>query len=245
MAGAGSPRVASGGCSRDRAGWGTGLWSHPSLPGEERDCRPSWSPRELPGRGHGEEPGGEHQGHRAPPMPGLPSPPPARVGRLRLASQRGPGLPRGWSCAEQRGPEGVTGTWFIAGQRHGHNPELAASSQSDGILRGRARTGPTEDTRLAVAAEGTVRPTPRPGELGAGRGRGGERPGLHPLTSPCSSQYVMATDCFQLGYAEDGHCKGDPNPSLPCPTRLQWDIPEAVSRRVSSPAWGGRWADVA
>uniref|UniRef100_A0A8C9UL78 Carnitine palmitoyltransferase 1A n=1 Tax=Spermophilus dauricus TaxID=99837 RepID=A0A8C9UL78_SPEDA len=39
-------------------------------------------------------------------------------------------------------------------------------------------------------------------------------------------EYVMATDCFQLGYTEDGHCKGDPNPSIPCPTRLQWDIPE-------------------
>lgn len=39
----------------------------------------------------------------------------------------------------------------------------------------------------------------------------------------------MATDWFQLGYEEDGHCKGSTNPSLPCPTRLQWDIPEAVS----------------
>lgn len=42
-------------------------------------------------------------------------------------------------------------------------------------------------------------------------------------------QYVLATDCFQLGYAEDGHCKGDPNPNIPYPTRLQWDIPEEVS----------------
>ncbi|XP_043825799.1 carnitine O-palmitoyltransferase 1, liver isoform [Dromiciops gliroides] len=39
-------------------------------------------------------------------------------------------------------------------------------------------------------------------------------------------EYVMATDCFQLGYAEDGHCKGDTNPNIPCPTRLQWEIPE-------------------
>lgn len=36
-------------------------------------------------------------------------------------------------------------------------------------------------------------------------------------------------DCFQLGYAEDGHCKGDTNPNIPYPTRLQWDIPEEVS----------------
>lgn len=38
-------------------------------------------------------------------------------------------------------------------------------------------------------------------------------------------EYVMSTDCFQLGYTEDGHCKGEPNQSLPHPTRLQWDIP--------------------
>uniref|UniRef100_A0A8C9PB37 Carnitine palmitoyltransferase 1A n=1 Tax=Spermophilus dauricus TaxID=99837 RepID=A0A8C9PB37_SPEDA len=47
-----------------------------------------------------------------------------------------------------------------------------------------------------------------------------------PPRGPLWSSYVMATDCFQLGYTEDGHCKGDPNPSIPCPTRLQWDIPE-------------------
>ncbi|XP_074086985.1 carnitine O-palmitoyltransferase 1, liver isoform [Macrotis lagotis] len=39
-------------------------------------------------------------------------------------------------------------------------------------------------------------------------------------------EYVMSTDCFQLGYTEDGHCKGDTNPNIPCPTRLQWEIPE-------------------
>uniref|UniRef100_G3VL18 carnitine O-palmitoyltransferase n=1 Tax=Sarcophilus harrisii TaxID=9305 RepID=G3VL18_SARHA len=39
-------------------------------------------------------------------------------------------------------------------------------------------------------------------------------------------EYVIATDCFQLGYTEDGHCKGDTNPNIPCPTRLQWEIPE-------------------
>ncbi|XP_036618924.1 carnitine O-palmitoyltransferase 1, liver isoform [Trichosurus vulpecula] len=39
-------------------------------------------------------------------------------------------------------------------------------------------------------------------------------------------EYVISTDCFQLGYTEDGHCKGDTNPNIPCPTKLQWDIPE-------------------
>ncbi|VTJ51194.1 Hypothetical predicted protein [Marmota monax] len=47
-------------------------------------------------------------------------------------------------------------------------------------------------------------------------------------------EYVIATDCFQLGYTEDGHCKGDPNPSIPCPTRLQWDIPEACQEVIET-----------
>ncbi|NP_001427292.1 carnitine O-palmitoyltransferase 1, liver isoform isoform 4 [Homo sapiens] len=38
-------------------------------------------------------------------------------------------------------------------------------------------------------------------------------------------EYVMSIDSLQLGYAEDGHCKGDINPNIPYPTRLQWDIP--------------------
>lgn len=42
----------------------------------------------------------------------------------------------------------------------------------------------------------------------------------------------MATDSFQLGYLEDGHCKGDTNPNIPYPTRLQWDIPEEVSHVI-------------
>ncbi|OBS77317.1 hypothetical protein A6R68_16247 [Neotoma lepida] len=57
-----------------------------------------------------------------------------------------------------------------------------------------------------------------------------------------SPQYVMATDIFQLGYAEDGHCRGDTNPNIPKPTRLQWDIPGEVSlliQRPSSPGWEG------
>lgn len=47
-------------------------------------------------------------------------------------------------------------------------------------------------------------------------------------------QYVMATDSFQLGYLEDGHCKGDTNPNIPYPTRLQWDIPEEVSPVITA-----------
>ncbi|XP_066467245.1 carnitine O-palmitoyltransferase 1, liver isoform isoform X2 [Tiliqua scincoides] len=37
---------------------------------------------------------------------------------------------------------------------------------------------------------------------------------------------VMFSDCLELGYTEDGHCKGDINLSIPMPTRLQWEISE-------------------
>uniref|UniRef100_G1TJN7 Carnitine O-palmitoyltransferase 1, muscle isoform n=1 Tax=Oryctolagus cuniculus TaxID=9986 RepID=G1TJN7_RABIT len=47
-------------------------------------------------------------------------------------------------------------------------------------------------------------------------------------------EYVMATDCFQLGYAEDGHCKGDTNPGIAYPTRLQWDIPEECQEVIET-----------
>lgn len=48
------------------------------------------------------------------------------------------------------------------------------------------------------------------------------------------SQYVMTTDCFQLGYNEEGHCKGDIASSLPQPTRLTWDIPVQVQTNIPS-----------
>uniref|UniRef100_A0A674NVJ6 Carnitine O-palmitoyltransferase 1, muscle isoform n=1 Tax=Takifugu rubripes TaxID=31033 RepID=A0A674NVJ6_TAKRU len=38
-------------------------------------------------------------------------------------------------------------------------------------------------------------------------------------------EYVLSTDCFHLGYTEEGHCKGDVNKGLPYPSRLQWQIP--------------------
>uniref|UniRef100_A0A8D3E5V9 Carnitine O-palmitoyltransferase 1, muscle isoform n=1 Tax=Scophthalmus maximus TaxID=52904 RepID=A0A8D3E5V9_SCOMX len=45
-------------------------------------------------------------------------------------------------------------------------------------------------------------------------------------------EYVLATDCFQLGYTEEGHCKGDVNKGLPHPTRLQWQIQKEVQQSV-------------
>ncbi|KAM6160104.1 carnitine O-palmitoyltransferase 1, liver isoform [Erethizon dorsatum] len=47
-------------------------------------------------------------------------------------------------------------------------------------------------------------------------------------------EYIMATDWFQLGYEEDGHCKGSTNPNIPYPTRLQWDIPEACQEVIET-----------
>uniref|UniRef100_A0A4W5Q0A2 carnitine O-palmitoyltransferase n=1 Tax=Hucho hucho TaxID=62062 RepID=A0A4W5Q0A2_9TELE len=41
-------------------------------------------------------------------------------------------------------------------------------------------------------------------------------------------EFTLATDAFQLGYTEDGHCKGEVERSLPPPQRLTWDIPVEV-----------------
>ncbi|KAM9854109.1 carnitine O-palmitoyltransferase 1, muscle isoform [Aulostomus maculatus] len=47
-------------------------------------------------------------------------------------------------------------------------------------------------------------------------------------------EYVIATDCVQLGYTEEGHCKGDVNKGLPQPTRLEWRIPKECQRIIES-----------
>ncbi|CAN9505858.1 unnamed protein product [Ophioblennius macclurei] len=47
-------------------------------------------------------------------------------------------------------------------------------------------------------------------------------------------EYTLATDAFQLGYTEDGHCKGEVDRSLPHPQRLTWDIPSEVQAQASS-----------
>ncbi|KAM4531512.1 carnitine O-palmitoyltransferase 1, liver isoform 1-T2 [Odontesthes bonariensis] len=47
-------------------------------------------------------------------------------------------------------------------------------------------------------------------------------------------EYTLATDAFQLGYTEDGHCKGEVACSLPPPQRLLWDIPSEVQAQVCS-----------
>uniref|UniRef100_A0A671X9J6 carnitine O-palmitoyltransferase n=1 Tax=Sparus aurata TaxID=8175 RepID=A0A671X9J6_SPAAU len=46
-------------------------------------------------------------------------------------------------------------------------------------------------------------------------------------------EYTLATDAFQLGYTEDGHCKGDVDRTLPMPQRLVWDIPSEAQVCIS------------
>lgn len=41
-------------------------------------------------------------------------------------------------------------------------------------------------------------------------------------------QNVMFSDCLELGYTEDGHCKGEATLGIPMPTKLQWEISEEV-----------------
>ncbi|KAK7891452.1 hypothetical protein WMY93_023415 [Mugilogobius chulae] len=47
-------------------------------------------------------------------------------------------------------------------------------------------------------------------------------------------EYVLATDCFHLGYTEEGHCKGDVNKGLPFPTRLKWDLSTECQEVIES-----------
>ncbi|XP_051004444.1 carnitine O-palmitoyltransferase 1, brain isoform [Acomys russatus] len=46
-------------------------------------------------------------------------------------------------------------------------------------------------------------------------------------------EFTLATECFQLGYTADGHCKGDPDLTLPQPQRLQWDLAEQMRSPIS------------
>ncbi|KAG8433947.1 hypothetical protein GDO86_012345 [Hymenochirus boettgeri] len=45
---------------------------------------------------------------------------------------------------------------------------------------------------------------------------------------------VLATDSFQLGYDDDGHCKGQVEPTLPLPQRIQWDISEECQEIIQN-----------
>uniref|UniRef100_A0A8C7XT73 carnitine O-palmitoyltransferase n=1 Tax=Oryzias sinensis TaxID=183150 RepID=A0A8C7XT73_9TELE len=46
-------------------------------------------------------------------------------------------------------------------------------------------------------------------------------------------EYVLATDSFQLGYNEEGHCKGEVDASLPQPQKLNWEISPECEEQIS------------
>ncbi|XP_062917547.1 carnitine O-palmitoyltransferase 1, liver isoform-like [Mobula hypostoma] len=46
-------------------------------------------------------------------------------------------------------------------------------------------------------------------------------------------EYLLATDQFQLGYTEEGNCKGVPNPRISAPQRLQWEIEEPCQEVIN------------
>ncbi|KAG8576508.1 hypothetical protein GDO81_009887 [Engystomops pustulosus] len=47
-------------------------------------------------------------------------------------------------------------------------------------------------------------------------------------------EFMLATDCFELGYTESGNCRGDPLFTLPPPYRLQWEIPPMCREVIES-----------
>ncbi|XP_064820876.1 carnitine O-palmitoyltransferase 1, liver isoform-like isoform X2 [Oncorhynchus masou masou] len=47
-------------------------------------------------------------------------------------------------------------------------------------------------------------------------------------------EHVLSMDPVKLGYTEEGHCKGNPHPSLPGPQRLQWNIPAECQTAIAS-----------
>ncbi|XP_065148305.1 carnitine O-palmitoyltransferase 1, liver isoform isoform X1 [Paramisgurnus dabryanus] len=47
-------------------------------------------------------------------------------------------------------------------------------------------------------------------------------------------EHVLSSDPVKLGYAEDGHCKGNLHPNLPGPQRLAWDIPEECQTVINN-----------
>ncbi|KAM6225005.1 palmitoyl thioesterase CPT1C [Rhynchocyon petersi] len=53
-------------------------------------------------------------------------------------------------------------------------------------------------------------------------------------------EFTLATECFQLGYSADGHCKGNPDPTLPQPQRLYWDLPDKIHPSISLALTGAK-----
>ncbi|XP_047451890.1 carnitine O-palmitoyltransferase 1, liver isoform isoform X1 [Mugil cephalus] len=47
-------------------------------------------------------------------------------------------------------------------------------------------------------------------------------------------EHVLSMDPVKLGYNEEGHCRGEPHPSMPGPQRLQWEIPAECEEVIES-----------
>ncbi|XP_062973116.1 carnitine O-palmitoyltransferase 1, liver isoform isoform X2 [Elgaria multicarinata webbii] len=45
---------------------------------------------------------------------------------------------------------------------------------------------------------------------------------------------VMLSDCLELGYTEDGHCRGEATSGILMPTRLQWEISEECQEVIEA-----------
>ncbi|KAG9481506.1 hypothetical protein GDO78_010632 [Eleutherodactylus coqui] len=45
---------------------------------------------------------------------------------------------------------------------------------------------------------------------------------------------MLATDCFQLGYNDEGHCKGQADATLPLPQRIQWEVSNELQEVIHS-----------
>ncbi|KAJ7313745.1 hypothetical protein JRQ81_005404 [Phrynocephalus forsythii] len=45
-------------------------------------------------------------------------------------------------------------------------------------------------------------------------------------------EYAIATDAFLLGYDANGNCKGDADPNIPPPQKLQWEIPQECEQVI-------------
>ncbi|XP_078234115.1 palmitoyl thioesterase CPT1C isoform X3 [Pogona vitticeps] len=45
-------------------------------------------------------------------------------------------------------------------------------------------------------------------------------------------EYTIATDAFLLGYDANGNCKGDADPNIPPPQKLEWEIPQECEQVI-------------
>lgn len=107
------------------------------------------------------------------------------------------------------------------------DPSPGGRARSEGAALGGALGQPGVSGAAVGGAWGHTRSS---GAAGGWTGGGwGNTGGLVPhIQGHLSPQFMLATDKFQLGYTEGGHCLGEPNTLLAPPQRLQWDISQEV-----------------